>query len=245
MPLRFSYRLFAIAVAILTLTSLAHAEPEYRAEFVFPLNAQHNHAPGIVECPNGDLLASWYRGSGERRADDVIILRARLKKGESTWSEPFLLADYSEFPDCNTCMMIDRHQKLWVFWPIILDNQWDSALTNYRVSSDYEGDGPPKWEWQGVIFLKPADFKEEALEIFAERMKGIPPEEAGASRTTSSTWKRSSPASFRSGWAGSRAASRPCFRPAAFSCRCTAIRFRFRSWPSATTTGKAGTPAAC
>jgi predicted neuraminidase len=74
-------------------------------------------------------------------------------------------------------MMIDRHQKLWVFWPIILDNNWDSALTNYRVSSDYEGDGPPKWEWQGVIFLKPDDFKQEALEIFAERMKAIPPED--------------------------------------------------------------------
>ncbi len=169
---------FAISLCLLGSSSAAQAAPEYREEMVFPLNAQHNHAPGIVECPNGDLLASWYRGSGERRADDVVILGSRLKKGESTWSEPFLLADYPEFPDCNTCMMIDKHQKLWVFWPIIIDNNWDSALTNYRVSSDYQGDGAPKWEWQGVIFLKPADFKEEALALFKERLAGVPPEDA-------------------------------------------------------------------
>ncbi|MEX2114339.1 MAG: sialidase family protein [Pirellulales bacterium] len=178
MPSIICRSVFAISVGLLGLLSVAQAAPQYREEMVFPLNAQHNHAPGIVECPNGDLLASWYRGSGERRADDVVILGARLKKGESTWSEPFLLADYSEFPDCNTAMMIDQHQKLWVFWPIILDNNWDSALTNYRVSSDYEGDGAPKWEWQGVIFLKPADFKDEALALFKERMAGVPPEDA-------------------------------------------------------------------
>ncbi len=34
-----------------------------QSELIFPLNSQHNHAPGIVECPNGDLLVSWYRGS--------------------------------------------------------------------------------------------------------------------------------------------------------------------------------------
>jgi predicted neuraminidase len=173
-------RLF-VSLAVMSLAAAgaaADAAPAYRAELVFPLNPKHNHAPGIVECPNGDLLVSWYRGSGERSADDVAVLGARLKQGESTWSEPFLLADFSEFPDCNTCMMIDKDQKLWLFWPIILDNHWESALTNYRVSSDYQGPGAPVWEWQGVIFLKPDDFKDEALKRLDERMKTIPPEDA-------------------------------------------------------------------
>ncbi len=167
-----------LLAAVVQVASPAGAEPEYREEMVFPMNPKHNHAPGIVECPNGDLLASWYRGSGERRADDVAVLGARLKKGESQWSDAFLMADYTEFPDCNTCMMIDKDQKLWVFWPIILDNEWDSALTNYRVSSDYEGPGAPHWEWQGVIFLKPKDFKKEALDELKARMASIPPEDA-------------------------------------------------------------------
>jgi predicted neuraminidase len=61
-----------------------------------------------------------------------------------------------------------------VFWPIILDNHWESALTNYLVSSDYEGPGVPKWEWQGVVWLKPADFKDKAMKLFGERIKELP-----------------------------------------------------------------------
>jgi predicted neuraminidase len=151
-------------------SSLARAAAEYREEWVFPLNPHHNHAPGIVECPNGDLLVSWYRGSGERSADDVAVLGARLTKGASTWSEPFVMADFPGFPDCNTAMMIDKHQKLWLFWPIILDNHWESALTNYRTSKDYSAAGPPKWDWQGVIWLKPADFKPKAMKLLGERI---------------------------------------------------------------------------
>jgi predicted neuraminidase len=140
------------------------AQPRYEAELVFPLHPQHNHAPGIVECPNGDLLASWYRGSGERRADDVAIYGARKRAGSKEWSEAFLMADHPQFPDCNTCMMIDGKQRLWLFWPIIIDNNWDSCLTNYLVSAHYTDDGPPKWEQNGVIFLKPDDFGKELIE---------------------------------------------------------------------------------
>ncbi len=39
--------------------------PPYRAELVFPLRHEHNHASGLVECANGDLIASWYRGHGD------------------------------------------------------------------------------------------------------------------------------------------------------------------------------------
>lgn len=162
------------SLACLLLVSAVQAAPEYREEFVFPLNAQHNHAPGIVECPNGDLLVSWYRGSGERKADDVAVLGARLPKGQSTWSESFVLADNPEFPDCNTCMMIDKQQKLWLFWPIILDNNWDSALTIYLTSNDYQNAGVPTWNWQGVVWLKPADFKDEALKLLKEGLGKLP-----------------------------------------------------------------------
>src|SRR5437870_12943186 len=101
----------------------------YHAELVFPLHPQHNHAPGIAECPNGDLLVSWYRGSGERGADDVAVYGARLRHGSDRWSEPFLLADNAGFPDCNTALFIDPQQRLWLFWPTILDNTWSSCLT--------------------------------------------------------------------------------------------------------------------
>src|SRR5688572_32028303 len=97
----------------------AEVDPaRHEAELVFPLHAKHNHAPGIVECPNGDLLASWYRGSGERSADDVAVFGARKKKGQSTWSESTLWADTPGFPDCNTCLMVDGQKRLWLFLPV-------------------------------------------------------------------------------------------------------------------------------
>lgn len=142
-----------------------------KAELVFPLHPKHNHAPGIVECPNGDLLVSWYRGSGERTADDVAVYGARLRKGAEAWSEPFLMADTPGFPDCNTTMHIDVQGRLWLFWPVIIANTWDSCLTNYRLSTDYQQDGPPKWCWQGIILLKPRDFEERMLSALDARLK--------------------------------------------------------------------------
>src|SRR6266516_7974091 len=95
-------------LSMLTAGALADEPPRFVAELVFPLHPRHNHAPGIVECPDGDLLVSWYRGSGERQADDVAVYGARRRRGQEQWSEPFVLADTPGFPDCNTALFIDR-----------------------------------------------------------------------------------------------------------------------------------------
>jgi predicted neuraminidase len=151
----------------ISLAMAAADSPHYEAELVFPLHDQHNHAPGIVECPNGDLLVSWYRGSGERTADDVAVYGARRKCSSDQWSAAFPMADRPGFPDCNTCMMIDRQERLWLFWPTILANSWESCLTNFKVATQYEGPGPPQWEREGLVLLKPDDFSSEALSRLA------------------------------------------------------------------------------
>lgn len=160
----------AVLCVVAVLARAPGDKPIHEAELIFPLHAQHNHAPGIVECPNGDLLVSWYRGSGERNADDTAIFGARKRKGAMEWSEPFLMADRKEFPDCNTCMMVDRGGRLWLFWPTILANTWESCLTNFKVSADYAVPGAPKWEREGLILLKPANFRDEALRLLDERL---------------------------------------------------------------------------
>ena len=62
-------------------------------QLIFPSQNQHVHSSSLVSLPNGDLLASWFQGSGERKADDVKIMGARLKKGYFNWSKPFEMAD--------------------------------------------------------------------------------------------------------------------------------------------------------
>ena len=143
------------------------SESKMTGELIFPLDDQHNHAPGIAECSNGDLIVSWYRGSGERTADDVAIYGSRLRKvqskqdGTAKWSKPFVWVDTPGFPDCNTCLMIDKEDRLWLFWPVIIANSWESCLTHYVTSTDYLEDGVPNTSGNGVILLKPDDFQQQ------------------------------------------------------------------------------------
>lgn len=152
----------------------AEEEPRFAAELVFPPHHQHNHAPSIVQCANGDLLVSWYRGSGERQADDVAIFGARLRRGQRQWSDPFLMIDTPGFPDGNTAMHLDGKNRLWLFWPVIVANTWESCITSYRVASKYQGSGSPRWDWQGQVLLKPERFVEEMERALQERINNSP-----------------------------------------------------------------------
>ena len=55
--------------------------PFHTSEMIFPLEHWHNHSSMVVEAPNGELIVTWFHGSGERQADDVIIEGARLPRG--------------------------------------------------------------------------------------------------------------------------------------------------------------------
>lgn len=145
-------------------------QPQYAAELIFPLHDKHNHAPGVAELPGGELLVTWYRGSGERTADDVAVYGSRLKKGAKQWDEPFLVADTPGFPDCNTALFIDRQQRLWLFYPTIIANSWESCLTNFKVAIRLGAAGPPQWDREGIIFLKPDDFGDEGRRLLDERI---------------------------------------------------------------------------
>ena len=130
--------------------------PFLKSELLFPVEPWHNHGSCLVECPNGDLLVCWYRGSGERTADDVVVLGARKRKGQSQWSKPFLMADTPGYPDTNPAMFIDPQKRLWLLWCTILDNRWESALLKYRIATDYQRKaGPPDWEVSEVLHVTP------------------------------------------------------------------------------------------
>jgi BNR repeat-like domain len=149
-------------IALFAISAVTTEEPIYEAEQIFSPVEVQTHAPGIVECSNGDLLASWY---GDAHPGDSAVFGARKRRGERAWDVPFIMADRPGFPDCNTAMSIDGRGRLWLYWPTILANSWESSLLNYQVSTNYAEPGPPKWDRQGVILLKPADFSEEALRL--------------------------------------------------------------------------------
>ena len=146
----------------------------YSSAFVFPFNSQHNHAPGIAELANGELIVSWYRGSGERSADDVAVLGSRRKAGAAGWGESFLMHDTPGFPDCNTAMMADAKGRLHLFWPVIIANSWESCLTHVKVSDNPSGDGCPKWNRDDTILLKPDNFSGDAIKVVDQLLANPP-----------------------------------------------------------------------
>lgn len=158
-----------LAAMIFPATLTLLAETGLQTQFIFPPQEKHVHSSSVVELPNGDLLACWYHGSGERSANDVLIQGARLKQGADKWSAVFLLADTPNLPDCNPVLFLDPQKRLWLFWVVVLANRWEQSLLKYRTAMDYSSDGAPKWEWQEEIFLDPGEsFAKTISKAFAE-----------------------------------------------------------------------------
>lgn len=154
-----------------TLAAAERGKPFCNSELIFPFEHWHNHASCIVETPKGDLLVCWFHGSGERTADDVKIEGARKRRGASAWSRRFTMADTPEYPDTNCAMFIDPEGRLWLLWPTILANQWESALMKYRIASDYHRAGPPKWAVNEVLHVSPGPEFEIAVTNFIAQVE--------------------------------------------------------------------------
>ena len=154
-------------VALATPTS-ARAQPQAGRPFfesvaIFPIEKKHNHSSCIVETANGDLLTAWYSGSGERKSDDVEILGAWRRKNEVLWGPRFKMADTPGYPDCNPALFAAPDQTLWLFWPTILDHNWEGALLKFAKTRDNGNHfGPIAWEKEGVLHVTPVGLPADA-----------------------------------------------------------------------------------
>jgi predicted neuraminidase len=150
-----------LLIMFVTLAILGAVEaPFHEAKLVFPPENYHNHSPSIVETAGGDFLVSWFRGVGERTDDTSVIRGARLKPGAAEWSEPFVMADNRPLPDQNPTMFIDPQGRLWLFWISSIDNLVRGYFPMYRISTDYGNDGPPRWQWQSPLWVRPVELEE-------------------------------------------------------------------------------------
>ncbi|MCF0053154.1 exo-alpha-sialidase [Dyadobacter sp. LJ53] len=143
---------------------------------IFPQQEKHVHGSSLVSLPNGDFLVAWFQGSGERTADDVRIMGARLKKGAKNWSQPFLMADTPHLPDCNPVLFLNAQGKLFLVWIAVQANLWEQSILRTKTAIDYNGDGAPNWTWQDNILLKPDDKFASEIE---KKFKNLPENHAG------------------------------------------------------------------
>src|SRR5687767_2680367 len=174
---------FAVLLAIAGLAIVPAAQPQFTSELIFPPESWHNHSSSVVETPKGDLLVCWFHGSGERTADDVLIRGARWSRSTRKWSSPFTMADAPGFPETNPVLYVDRKERLFFFWPLIIAHRWETALMKYRISSDYQqANGPPRWEHQDNIVLIPRNIAQKTKAFAAATAEGSGPRAGAAKR---------------------------------------------------------------
>jgi len=163
-----------LGLLILVPAALGLGAESRRTLEIFPCVDQHVHGSTVVGLPNGDLLAAWFQGSGERWADDVAIMGARLPAGAERWSTPFVMADTPEFPDINPILFTDPQGRLWLMWYTVIANQWETSLIKFRICNvPGSGNGVPKWDWQDVVHVKPGDRTERGVQPSDRFVKSI------------------------------------------------------------------------
>lgn len=166
-------KIVLILITLIPFVGIAQKKNTYNSivkeELIFTPQHEHSHGSSIVALPNGDFLAAWFQGSGERNSDDVRIMGARLEKGKKEWSLPFLMADTHGLPDCNPVLFLNNKGKLFLVWIAVQGNQWEGSILRTRTTTDYSKSGAPVWEWQDNILIKPGnEFVEEIEKKFDE-----------------------------------------------------------------------------
>lgn len=149
--------------------------PVFEERVIFTGDRGHVHASSLIETPGGQLLAVWYengdpspdtffQGGDADKRDDVRIGAARLARGAAAWGEPFVISDTFGVSDNNPTLAIDAQKRLWLLHPTLLavpERAWDSAILWYKVSSDYEGTGAPRWDRERLLIVQPKGLYEE------------------------------------------------------------------------------------
>jgi predicted neuraminidase len=207
----------AVSLLVCLCASFPRAQTNalYRERFIFTGDRGHVHASSVVETPNGSLLAVWYengppnaddyfRGGDQDKSDDVRIAGARLPHGGAAWDAPFVISDTFGLSDNNPALGIDPQKRLWLVHATLIAvpvRTWGSAILQYRVSSDYESAGAPRWDRSSILVPKP-DGLDEAVARAADdvrRRTGRQTPE-GAQRARSLLERLDDPFARRLGW---------------------------------------------
>jgi len=91
---------------------------EIRAAGFHPVFMGHNHNPGLVVCPNGDLLVVLFSsepGPGGEDVPEVGLIAARLRYGAAEWDFPEPFIDFPDVNDTSSCLW-EENGRLYCFW---------------------------------------------------------------------------------------------------------------------------------
>lgn len=119
------------------------------------------HCATLMELQNGDLMAAWMSGSYET-ARDVAILASTLAPGAGAWTEPRVIAEVADHSLGQPVLLPRPDGELWLFFDVIMDTDWRSAVPYLQKSAD----GGVTWEPAERLFDYPGlMFRNRVLEL--------------------------------------------------------------------------------
>ncbi len=100
-----------------------------------PVYSHHNHVPGIVECPNGDLLAIWYTCIYER-GRDLAVAASRLRYGQKEWEQASPFWDTPDRNDHCPSVWFNGSETLYHFNGLSKGGDYSTNAIIMRTSGD-------------------------------------------------------------------------------------------------------------
>ncbi|MDQ3651992.1 MAG: exo-alpha-sialidase [Acidobacteriota bacterium] len=95
----------------------------------------YKHPACLTELENGDLYLVYYGGAGEY-ATATAVFGSRLKKGETQWSEPRVIAN-DPFRSLGNGVVWQAPDKLvWLFYVVRFGDTWSTSRIQAKVSKD-------------------------------------------------------------------------------------------------------------
>jgi predicted neuraminidase len=95
----------------------------------------YKHPAAITELDNGDLYITFYGGGGEYE-DESKVYGIRRAKGETTWSEPQLLADTPFQGEGNGIVWQAPDGLVWLFYVQRYGDTWSESRIKAKISED-------------------------------------------------------------------------------------------------------------
>lgn len=111
---------------------------QFRTERVFGPEVKtgpYKHPASIAAFDNGDLYLVYYGGAGEY-ATDTSVFGSRLRKGETKWSEPKVIAHDPLRSTGNGVAWQAPDGIVWLFYVVRFGDTWSESRIQVKLSKD-------------------------------------------------------------------------------------------------------------
>lgn len=133
--------------------------PSGSVEAYLPAIERSSHAANLLELKNGDLLCSWFSGSGEGGSGVAIVL-SRLRRGTRQWTTPVVVDRQPGFSFQNPVIFEAPSGELWI---IHTAQPAGEGQQHARVLVTRSHDGGKSWSAPTVLFDTPGAFVRDPL----------------------------------------------------------------------------------